>query len=61
MLNQMLRMILKNFHQKTSTNPNSRMGKIFAQTSNESLVEFLANQQQEEENASKTNEANAGQ
>ena len=46
---------------ETSTDPNSRMAKIFAQTSNGSLVEFLANQQQEEENASKTNEANTGQ
>merc|ERR1712038_253236 len=45
---------------ESSTDTNSRMAKIFAQTSNGSLVEFLANQQLEEENASKTNEANTG-
>ena len=46
---------------ETLTDPNSQIAKIFAQTSNRSLVGFLSNQQLEEEIASKTNEANTGQ
>merc|ERR1711988_866876 len=44
---------------QTSTDPNSQMAKILAQASNGSLVEFLANSQQEEGKASNTNDNNA--
>merc|ERR1712045_931748 len=46
--------------EQTSTDPNSEMAKILAQASNGSLVEFLANSQQEEEQASNTNDNNTG-
>merc|ERR1712119_184011 len=45
--------------EQTSTDPNSEMAKILAQASNGSLVEFLANSQQEEGKASNTNDNNA--
>jgi len=45
--------------EQTSTDPNSQMAKILAQASNGSLVEFLANSQQEEGKASNTNDNNA--
>ena len=43
-----------------SIDQNSQMAKILAQASNGSLVEFLANSQQEEEKASNTNDNNTG-
>merc|ERR1712119_57417 len=46
--------------EQTSTDPNSEMAKILAQASNGSLVEFLANSQQEEEKATNTNDNNTG-
>merc|ERR1711988_1566407 len=47
--------------EQTSTDPNSEMAKILAQASNGSLVEFLANsQEEEEEKASNTNDNNTG-
>jgi len=45
---------------QTSTDPNSQMAKILAQALNGSLVEFLVNSKQEEENASNTNDNNTG-
>merc|ERR1712062_928029 len=44
---------------QTSTDPNSQMAKILAQVSNGSLVEFLANSQQEEGKASNNAEKKA--